>query len=83
MYNRSRDATVTTKAGAVVWKFVTGSSQQHVIHGQSTMQQLQVRVCVFEDTRFSSPFFRFDLIVTHIFQPFTSEHSERTFQDIC
>jgi hypothetical protein len=46
MYNRARDATVTTKAGAVVWKFVTGSSQHHVIHGQSTMQQLQARVCV-------------------------------------
>ncbi len=67
MYNRARDATVTTKAGAVVWKFVTGSSQQHVIHGQSTMQQLQVRVCVFEHARYSSPFFCFDLIFTHSF----------------
>jgi hypothetical protein len=42
IYNRPRDATVVSKAGAVVWKFVTNDFQQLGGPVPLASQQLQV-----------------------------------------
>ena len=44
IYNRARDATVTSRPGAVVWKFCTDVAHEHkALHAASDSVQLQVR----------------------------------------
>jgi hypothetical protein len=75
IYNRPRDATVTSKAGAVVWKFVTdprGDGHQQPSHPvQTASQQLQVPTARFMH-RISVPNHPIHLLVLCVSSPDTA-----------